>query len=59
MREFTYHNIRDTHYDFWVDKDIPGYRPNVLIYNDVKGPMPWFIQRGWYYLLMFFMLSWV
>ena len=59
LHDFKYHNIRDTHHDFWVNEEIPGFRSNVLIYNDVKGPIPWFAKRSWFLLLMFFMLSWV
>jgi len=52
-------HIRDRHYDFHVAKDIPGFRENVLIFNDTKGPMPWFCKRCNYVLAALFMLSWL
>ena len=59
MNQFKAHNIRDTHHDFWVNKTIPGYRQEVLIFNDTKGHLPWFASKGCYMAFTFLMLSWV
>ena len=59
MSAFKSHNIRDVSYDFHVSKTIPGFREHVLIYNDQKGPKPWFTSRGTYMALAVFGLSWI
>ena len=59
MSSFKSRNIRDSQYDFRVHKTIPGFRENVLIYNQEKGELPWYVKTGFYYFLLVFMLSWV
>ena len=45
-------------YDYTVDKTIPAFSENVLVYNDTKGPLPWFCKKCTYILMSMFCLSW-
>ena len=48
----------DTHQDFKEHHIVPGSCERRLVYNDKKGPKPWFTKNGIYILLTFLTLSW-
>jgi len=58
MDHFRSHNTRDLHHDFNECHVVPGSCERRLVYNDKKGPKPWFTKNINYIILTFLVLSW-
>ncbi len=54
---FLERHITDTHYNYYVLKNIPGHEDHVLLYDDQKGSLPWYTSPKVYKVLSIFMLS--
>ena len=49
----------DVHYDFHTTQTVPGFRENILLYNDREGNFPWYVKSGVYAFLTLIMLGWI
>jgi hypothetical protein len=57
--QFKQQNIRDTHYDYDVLKNIQGYQEFVLMHNLEGGSLPWYANKTYYWLFSILTLGWV
>jgi hypothetical protein len=56
--DFKHHNIRDTHFDYSVKKQLEGLNSCVLMYNTDGTSLPWYAKKGTYWFLSLIFLGW-
>ena len=49
----------DTHYHLYAAETIPGFREDILLFNEDKGPLPAYAKAGVYHCMISIMMSWI
>jgi hypothetical protein len=55
--DFKKRNIRDTHWDYRQDNNLPGLTEDILLHG--SDELPWYANSTWYLLFSFFLMGWL